>query len=322
MRLGEIKQKIDRVIAENKNIQLKSEPLYGGQAQKVENYSEVIEVIEYISKLEWSDVKNLEVVEGLLSQYPKGNFTEVLPQDEFNKLNSYVSRINSKLPIYYSILETMVKKQDEQIINIKLPPKINTLSDLDKFNKDLEFLFKKFNLSGEFQFKGFDRGTSWYEILITGTALYKYFIACLGVACGIVHLKKTYYESEQAKLNYLTSIQDGGKANDADQKLYSDKYIDVSLEAKIKEVVSEVKDRHGKEEAELINNLVMATKDLVKELGEGVEFHLSLNPPEYANEKSGRLNIDYSKMPKIESNEVKETKQVEAPKIAPAENKK
>lgn len=33
-----------------------------------------------------------------------------------------------------------------------------------------------------------------------------------------------------------------------------------------------------------------------KELGEGVEFHLSLNSPEYAKEKSGNLEIDYKKI--------------------------
>jgi hypothetical protein len=59
----------------------------------------------------------------------------------------------------------------------------------------------------------------------------------------------------------------------------------------------------------------MATKDLVKLLGDGVEFHLSFNPPEYANEKLGILNIDYSKMTEVEVDKNKKPKQVEAPKL-------
>jgi hypothetical protein len=216
----------------------------------------------------------------------------------------------------------MVEKQEEQVINIKLPEKIKNITDLDIFNKELITLFKKFNLQGEFQFKGFDKGTSWYEILITGTALYKYFLACLAVAYSIVLLKKTYFESEQAKLNYLTCLDSGKKPNEVDQKKYSEKYIEVSLEEQIKKIISEVKERNGKEEPELLSNLVLATKDLVKQLGDGVEFHLSLNPPEYADEKSGYLSIDYSKMPKIEADGNKKTKQVEAPKTPELETEK
>lgn len=316
MRLGEIKQKIDRVVNENKTIVLQNEAQYGGQAQLISNYSDVIDVLELISTLAWSDVKNSEIVQELLSKYPKGNKNELLPQDEFNKLNSYVNRVNQKLPVYYSILETMVSAQEEQMINIKLPEKIQTLKDLDSFNQDLEKLFKKFNLVGEFQFKGFDRGSSWYEILITATALYKYFLACLAVAYSIVQLRKEYYKSEQARLNYLACLRDQEAPTNEGQKAHSDRYVEVSLEEKIKKIVAEIKERNGKEEPELVNNLVMATRDLVELLGDGVEFHLSFNPPEYANEKSGILNIDYSKMPKIEESKNEKPKAVEAPKLA------
>lgn len=315
MRLGEIKQKIDLVINENKVIVVNAEPQYGGQAQLVHNYSEILDVLEYMSTLEWSEVNKNEITEDLLAKYPKGNKEELLPQEEFNKLNSYVSRVNQKLPIYYSILQTMLTVQDEQIINIKLPENIKSLKDLDRFNQELEILFKKFNLAGEFQFKGFDKGSSWYEILITATALYKYFLACLAVAYSIVQLKKEYYKSELARLNYLTSIKDGEEHTESGQKDHSDRYIEVSLEEKIKNVVEEIKERNGKEKPELVSNLVMATRDLVKLLGEGVEFHLSFNPPQYATEKSGALNIDYSKMPKSIVEEKKENpKAVGSPK--------
>ena len=76
------------------------------------------------------------------------------------------------------------------------------------------------------------------------------------------------------------------------------------IEAKLREdlsgIISEINDTNGKTREELEFQLINATKDLVKELGEGTEFHLSLNPPPYAKEEGGMLKIDYSKMPKPE----------------------
>lgn len=310
MRLGEIKQKIDRVISEDKIIVIKNKPLYGEQAQKVTNYSEIIDVLEYLVTLDWNDIESSEISEQLLNKYPKGNSTEIIPLEDFNKFSSFVGRINDKLPLYYSILETMVEKQDEQMINIKLSENINTLPELEKFNKDLNAVFKKFNLAGEFQFKGFDIGTSWYEILIIGVALYKYFIACLAVALAIVRLKKEYYDAEQSRLSYLASLREGEEATDGGRKKFANRYIEVTLEEKIREVIEKIGDTNGKSKEEIASHLVMATKSLVEQLGEGVEFHLSLNPPQYAEEKATELVIDYSKIPRIDRN--KEPKQISA----------
>ncbi|OGZ67617.1 MAG: hypothetical protein A3D35_02510 [Candidatus Staskawiczbacteria bacterium RIFCSPHIGHO2_02_FULL_34_9] len=320
MRLGEIKQKIDRVISEEKIIQIKNEPLYEGRAQKVLNYSEIVDVLEQVSSLSWSEVKEDEITEQLLKQYPGGNSFEILPQTEFDKFSSYVNNVNKKLPVYYSILETMVKKQDEQTINIKLPEDVKTLADLDKLNKSLTSLFKKFNLAGEFQFQGFDVGTSWYEILITAKILYNYFISCLDVALRIVNLKKTYYESVEAKINYKASLRDAEKETKEGLKEYVDKYTGIFLEEKIKEVIEEIGEMNGKTKPEITSNLIMATKELVKELGEGVEFHLSFNPPAYAEERGNGLKIDYKKIQMLNQKSEEAIKELESGKAEEVEN--
>jgi hypothetical protein len=63
-----------------------------------------------------------------------------------------------------------------------------------------------------------------------------------------------------------------------------------------------------------MSGLVIATKKLVEALGDGAEFHLSLNPPEYAKEQSGQLTIDYTK--------IREIQKVETPKQAQLETTK
>lgn len=297
MRLGEIKQKIDRVSNASNQIEVNHEPQFGGQAQLVKKYSEIIDVLELFVELKLTDT-NQSSLENLISEYPKGNQDELLNQVKFNELNSMVNQLNSKLPIYYTFLETMVPEQEEQVVNIKLPRDINDLKELNEFNKELLDLFKKFNLSGEFKLKGFDKGTSWYEILVTGTALYKYFLACLAVAYSILQLKKIYYESEQAKINYLASLKKDEKFSEDGQKKYSDNIIEVTIREEVKKAIENIKETNGKTPEELATNLVMATKKLIDKLGEGVEFHLSLNPPKYANEEKTGLVIDYAKMPK------------------------
>ncbi len=308
MRLGEVKQKIDLVVSETKTIIIKSEPQYGGQAQLVQNYSELIDILEYLSTLEWSEVKTTEIVNELLSKYPKGNKTELLPQEEFNKLSSYVNRINQKLPLYYSILETMVEIQDEQIINIKLPNTINSLEELTKFNQRIEKLFKNFQIDGQFEFKEFDTGTSWYEILIVGKLTYRYFLASLKIAQEYLKARTEYFKSKEAKISYEACKKTNENLN---EESFKKDWLEAFVREEIKSLVEEkIKETNGETKESLQTKLVIATTALVKELGEGTEFHLSLNPPEFANEESGQLTIDYKKIKSLEPKE--EIKKIES----------
>ena len=48
---------------------------------------------------------------------------------------------------------------------------------------------------------------------------------------------------------------------------------------------------------------------IVETLRDGVEFHPSLNPPEYIKEESGEIRIDYDKLHEIEA-KTKKPKQI------------
>jgi hypothetical protein len=311
MRLGEIKQKIDRVVDENKNIFIKSEPKYEGRAQLVENYYDLIDVLEYVSQLEWSEVSHSEIVDGLISKYPKNTEAELLPQDEFNKLSSYINRINQKIQLYYSILDSMVERQHEFVINIKLPDKIGSLDDLNKFNKSLETLFKSFQIDGQFEFHKFDKGTSWYEIGVVGALTYNYFIACLKLAQEYFKLQTEYFKSKEAKISFETAKI---KKDDLAFGTYQQEWLQSFIREEIKNLVNEkIKETNGEAKDALQSKLIIATTKLIKELGDGAEFHLSLNPPEYASEQAGQLVIDYKKIQSIKPRE--EVKKIENKKM-------
>lgn len=297
MRLGEIKQKIDRVVSDEHIIVIKNLPLYGEQAQNVTNYGDLIEALETLSTFEWNDVEATEL-EQLVNKYPK-TATATLPLADFNTLSSYVGRINTKLPLYYSILDAMVEKQDEKTINVKLPEKIKSLDDLSDFNKRISTLFKSFQIDGEFEFREFDKGTSWYEIWVTGLYSYPYFIACLKIAQEYFKMETEYFKSKEAEIAYEAAKISLSNTNNIDlsSEDFKKNWLEVFIKKEVSLLVEEkIKALNGSTKEELQTRLVIATTSLVKELGEGTEFHLSLNPPQYAEEQAGQLIIDYNKI--------------------------
>ena len=52
-------------------------------------------------------------------------------------------------------------------------------------------------------------------------------------------------------------------------------------------------------------------------MGDGVEFHLSLNPPDYATEEGGELKIEYKKIKEEIGQQTEGIKQIEASKNKP-----
>jgi len=313
MRLGKIRNIVTEATNTADQIAIESEAVFAGQAYMISNYSVLVGALEVVSNQEWNDA-DFSTVRAIIDKYNL-SATQTVTSAEYDQLNAYISLVNQKLPIFLGVIETMVEEQDPKTINIKLPDNIKSIADLDKFNKRLVEIFKRFNLAGEFEFKGFDRGTSWYEILVTGELLYRYFLASMGVAIAVVHFKKTFYEAENAKLAYRAAV----KNNEKTEAEFLQEVISEKLESDVTEVIGVIEKTDGKTAPELHGQLVTATAELVKELGHGTEFHLSLNPPKYANENaSGSLTIDYSSMPKLE--EKKEVKTLEAGKAADKDN--
>mgnify|MGYP001570776493 CR=1 FL=1 len=294
MRLGEIKQNIDKVLIANKTIQLKSDAVYGGQAYKINNYSDVIIVLEHVASLSWSGV-NIDAIDEIITQYPKNNIVE-LPQSQFNKLTSFINTVNQKIPLYYSILETMVEKQDELTINIKLPEKIKNLNDINIANKRLEDVLKLYNIDGQFEFVGFDKGSEWYVLVAKGVLSYQFIVSCLKIAQEYLKTKAEYFKSEEARISYEASLKEDEKNSDSGFEKYKESWLKLFTEKEIEKVIDKINKKNGHTKEELQVRLVNATTKLVKELGEGTEFHLSLNPPEYVSEQAGQIVIDYKKI--------------------------
>lgn len=260
--------------------------------------------------MSWNEA-DFDPVQALIDKYGIGRQNVQITNDEYSQLSSYVASVNTRFPIYLEVIRSMVENQAETFINIKLPDDIKSFKELTENNNRLEKLFKEFNVDGQVEFRGFDKGSDWYTVCIVGVTTYHAFIACLKIAQEIMKLRKEYFNSEKARIEYETAKELFGQAKNAPTLVqFQEKKLEKIIESKVKEAVAEIENKGAKGKDELTNQLVKATTDLVGALGDGVEFHLSLNPPEYAKETAGSLTIDYKKM-----RELDEAKKTEPQKI-------
>lgn len=308
MRLGEIRNILHEVIKEDNKISIEHEAIFGGQAQTVKNYGPIISALDVLANLSWNET-DYAPIELIKKEYGTEVRGVQLPQDKFSQLNAYVVSLNSKLPLYISILETMVQGQDEHTINIKLSDSIKDLNNLTATNTRLGKILDLYNADGQFDFKGFDKGTDWYVVVATGILSYRFFIAGLDISQKYFETRKVYFESENAKLD-LQAALDKEDVTKTDIESYQKRKMELLIKDEVKKAIDKI-GVGANNKNELITKIIKATEKLVKELDEeGTEFHLSLNPPEYANEYMGSLVIDYSKMPVLNNKKEEKAKQI------------
>lgn len=300
MRLGEIKKIIERVINDKNVIQIKSTQQFGGQAVRVDNYSEIIKAIEILHEQVWNNAP-FDNVKQVVEKYGSDTQSELLTAQEYTYLNQYISSVNAKLPLFYGILNTMVKPQDERIINIKLPDVANqTLENLSCINSELNTLLNTINVEGGYEFRGFDIGTSWYEILIYGYSTYKFLVLAIDLAQRYFDMRERYYKSKLAKLQYEAAKNEAPTKEQLDE--YIDKLVDLQIGQEIAESISNMGEDLNKPEN--LTKVAMTVKLLIKQMSKGTEFYLSLNPPKGIEETNGRITINYEEIRNLNAEEV------------------
>lgn len=309
MRLGELKKILDEVVNDNNKIVIESKQLYGGQLFSVSDYQSLIAALLAIKTQSWIDFST-EIVDKLAAKYPSKQQEIHLDPNDHTLLTQCVNSINAKLPIFYGILDTMVKKQNEQIINIKLPAKEDfSLEELSDVNKRLSKIFSSINVDGSIQFSGFDIGSSWYEILIIGGFTYKAFISALQLAQEYFKMKQEYFKSKVEETHYKASLKEGEKETEKGKAEYINRVIKIELETKISEAVQNLELDTEKSNIHEVENKIRLTVPLIsEEIEKGLEFHLSLNPPEYVEENEGYVSVDYEELKRLreEENSVKQ----------------
>lgn len=322
MRLGELKKTLDEVVNDNNKIAINSKQLYNGQLYNISNYPNLIKALLALKAQSWIDFST-EIVDKLNSKYSLRDQEIHIDPNDYNLLTQCVNNINAKLPVFYGILDTMVKKQHEQIINIKLPIQEDfSLDDLSNINKRLSKIFSSINIDGTTKFSGFDIGTSWYEILIIGGFTYKAFISALHLAQEYYKMKQEYFKSKTEETHYKASLKEGEKETEKGKADYINRVIKIELETKISETVQNLNLDTEKSNIHEVENKIRVTVPLIsEEIEKGLEFHLSLNPPEYVDEHEGSVSIDYEELQRLreEENSIKQIEDKTSEEVVDAE---
>lgn len=294
------------------HLTLSAEAMYGGQAYKIYGFKMLRQALLNLKEQNLLFIEVSEPVEQLIAANKKD--TIVVSNVEYSDLQRLINDINSTLPTVLAVLGNFSPVQDEQILNIKLPEGLDSPQEYSDFNKRISKIFKKFGVdSDDVHIVGFDSGSQWYEVLCQNASwIFPFIISCLQLA---LEVWKFFKDSKDKPETQFTVNIINNNFTKGDDKItidnYLEKVIDEKIQKGIEERLSKLGAPGGKTQEESTTMLVQATKELVKELGEGTEFHLSLNPPDYVKEgtMADFFSIDYSSIPK--------TNKINAPKEAP-----
>lgn len=300
MRLKLLYKILDEATEEGRLI-LRAEPIYGGQAYKVYNFELLRQALLDLKGQNLLLVDMPELVEQTIISNKKDSV--VFSNAEFAELQNFVNNANQTLPTVLTVLRSFSPKQDEQILNIKLPEGLGCPEQYSSFNKRITALFQKFGISKEgIHIVGFDSGSQWYEVLCQNANwIFPFIVSCLQLGFEVWKARKD--TKKQSEAQFTVDIINNNFATD-NKKITVDDYLDKIVDEKIQRGIDERLEKLGtpagktREESKVM--LVTATKALVKELGEGTEFHLSLNPPDYVKDGATTeyFTIDYNSIPK------------------------
>lgn len=319
MRAVEAKYILDKIINEDKQVVVESQPGFNNSLFSISKIDDYVEFLYLISDLSFSDVKREEIEQLDFIKNRRDN----LNQEELNLLNSLINRSNSNLRVVYSTVDFFAEEQDSKLINIKIPENIKTLEDLSYFNKKIENIFKIFDYGNDknnYTFSGVDKGTAWIEIIINNINLHIDFTLSLHLALYFVENWNGYKNTPSFNINLNIFLSEDNGKNEKD---YLEKYRDVFFEAELKKrEFQDDNNLNGRFENEKITSIMKGAKSIIAIMEEGSELRISYNPPNYIKDSKNFFEIDYKKLPKIEPKivEKKKKEELDSPKIQKNEN--
>lgn len=298
MRLWEKRLIIWKVVNEGQVMQINAVNIYWWQWRRVTNFvqlSKAIWVLLEEERLKW----DYENILNLIDEF-SGKDTIEIDAKKYAELTWFINIVNPKLPIYLSILESVVPDQEAQVINIKLPDDwLESFKSLAEYNKRLDKVLWLFNVDWQFEFKWVERWSVWYEVITNWEGSFAAILIWIKVIKEIFSTAKEYYTSRKAKLDYQASLKNVEDYTEAKFSSYTTRRIALEIEHLVKDEIKLVWLESSKAPKELQNQLIKATNALLKEVEEGSEFHLSLNPPAYAEELEDKLEVDYEKFQEL-----------------------
>lgn len=315
MRIGEFKQQIDQATSENGNLELDGVQIYGGQAYKVSNFRAKSQLVQSLNILglvsEDIFTKDIEEIFNEIS----GSDSFELDAPRYNQINALFLHINKTLPVMEKVVAAFAPVQDEKVINVKLPPNINSFKDLDDCNKRINAIFTKIGITNKNGLKvvGFDTGSEWYQVLIENLDFFKWAVVVVGIAWSCIKIRKDWFDSEISRLTLKAMKKDNrDKLSERDEVVKN--VMEVKIAEDIEKAIDDGLPMLGKQKEEVVVQMTTAIHSAMDEIEHGTEFHLSLNPPKSISEAQvgDLVRINYSDVYEIQEPDQNEVKSLEA----------
>ena len=314
MRLREVKKRLSELgVAGEIVIEIKQN--YGNY-YVISSSQKLFSVLEFLSNQAWNDI-DFTAVQSIIDSHNALVATDItLNNEQYNQLNQYVNQLNNKLPIFIGLLDTLYNDQNEFDINIKLSDGIDSVEKLKKLIDELNNLEKFANLDGsKLSFAGFDTGSDWVTITAGCSVVYGFIMACVKLAQQVLKTKEQYYKTEEAKIHYQMTLEEGQDFNKESFKKYCERFAEKQLDNEASKISQSIGDYNGSPENEIKQKAVRTTESLINIIGDGNEVHVSLSSPKGISENlDGEIELNYQDLKKLIPKE--STKKLEASKEA------
>lgn len=312
MRLREVKKRLSELgVAGEIVIEIKQN--YGNY-YVISSSQKLFSVLEFLSNQAWNDI-DFTAVQSIIDSHNALVATDItLNNEQYNQLNQYVNQLNNKLPIFMGLLDALYDDQNEFDINIKLSDGIDSVEKLKKLIDELNELEKFANLDGsKLSFAGFDTGSNWVTITAGCSVIYGFIMACVKLAQQVLKTKEQYYKTEEAKIHYQMTLEEGQDFNKESFKKYCERFAEKQLDNEASKISQSIGEYNGNCENEIKQKAVRTTKSLINIIGDGNEVHVSLSSPKGISENlDGEIELNYQDLKKLVPKE--EAKELEAPK--------
>jgi len=232
------------------------------------------------------------------------NTLDFSPADfiKFERLARQLFDLVSELA--FTINETL-PEQNEEFINIKLPPSANNFSSLSKFFRDLDKAFAPIlDIGGSATVEGFEPGSKWINIVV-GASLAISTSASLAWSGAVIAKKIQEFRMQDEairsmglKNDFISALKEG---QEKQMKLFIDAETGAICKATGKEYTTEE-----------INRIKLSIETFGELIIKGTEVHPSLTAPEEVRNlfpKDIPFNLIESKTKKLEQNNLRENGQ-------------
>lgn len=212
----------------------------------------------------------------------------IIDQNEYNKLKSIRDAIVLQAQNLKITIDNILKNEEVNVINIKIPSKVVTISELKDFINDLDLVFKVYSdISCNVNFKGVDSGSAWLVVLLGAMPMAKKCIEFLfSMAEKCLELRNLKLEGDR-KLLEIEEIKNRIKKDDF-EKFQSARIAQNNEEySKKRNLIAEgvlkilkLEEEKVANENEVIEKVKIALDKLGELLDNGMEIMPALSAPE------------------------------------------